>query len=51
MVALLAETRGAPAEDIARHIEERTVAFCGGGPGDDVAVLALRVLTDGGSAV
>ena len=49
--AVLAETRGQPAAVIARHIEERTVAFSGGGPGDDLAVLVLRILTDAEAAI
>jgi serine phosphatase RsbU (regulator of sigma subunit) len=48
---VLAETRGQSAEAIAQAIEERVVDFSGGGPADDLAVLVLRVLTAGGSAV
>ncbi len=48
---VLAETRGQTAEAIAQRIEESVVAFSGGGPGDDLAVLVLRVLTTSGSAV
>jgi serine phosphatase RsbU (regulator of sigma subunit) len=48
---VLAETRGQPAEAIAQRIEECVVAFSGGGPADDLAVLVLRVLTAAGSAV
>jgi serine phosphatase RsbU (regulator of sigma subunit) len=51
ITAVLAETRGQPADVIARHIEERTVAFSGGGPGDDLAVLVLRILTDTEAAI
>jgi serine phosphatase RsbU (regulator of sigma subunit) len=51
LAAVLAETRGQPAATIARHIEERTVAFSGGAPADDLAVLVLRILTDGWLAV
>jgi sigma-B regulation protein RsbU (phosphoserine phosphatase) len=48
---VLAETRGQPADAIARSIEESVVGFSGGGPADDIAVLVLRILTEGGSAV
>ncbi|MGH9038624.1 MAG: PP2C family protein-serine/threonine phosphatase [Acidimicrobiia bacterium] len=51
IITVLAETRGESAETIARSIEDRTVAFSGGLPGDDLAVLVLRVLTEGQSAV
>ena len=51
IAGVLGETRGQSAAAIARRIEERTVAFAGGGPGDDLAVLALRILTGPVSAV
>jgi serine phosphatase RsbU (regulator of sigma subunit) len=51
LAAVLAETRGRSAATIARRIEERTVAFSGGGPGDDLAVLVLRILTASEAAI
>lgn len=51
LASVLAETRGRSAGSIARRIEERTVAFSGGGPGDDLAVLVLRILTPGPAAI
>ena len=51
LAAVLAETRGEPATTIARSIEERTVTFSGGGPADDLAVLVLRILTEGEVAI
>ncbi|MGH8994032.1 MAG: PP2C family protein-serine/threonine phosphatase [Acidimicrobiia bacterium] len=51
VAAVLKETRGERAEVIAQRIEERTVAFSGGWPADDLAVLVLSVLTDGSLAV
>lgn len=51
IIEVLAMTRGEPAATIARCIEDRTVAFSGGLPGDDLAVLVLRVLTEGRLAV
>lgn len=44
LTAVLTETRGEPAESIARRIAERAVAFSGGSLGDDLAVLVLRIL-------
>lgn len=44
LTAVLTETRGEPAETIARRIAERAVAFSGGSLGDDLAVLVLRIL-------
>jgi serine phosphatase RsbU (regulator of sigma subunit) len=51
IAAVLAGTRGQSAADIARQIEERTVNFSGGAPGDDLAILVLRILTDAWLAV
>ncbi len=51
LVGVLAETRGQRAAVVAHAIEERALAFSGGAPGDDLAVLVLGVLTDGWSAV
>ncbi len=44
LAAVLRETRGESAGTIAERIEARTVAFSGGSPGDDLAVLVLRFL-------
>jgi serine phosphatase RsbU (regulator of sigma subunit) len=43
LAAVLNETRDQPAEVIAREVEERTVAYAGGRPGDDLAILVIRV--------
>jgi serine phosphatase RsbU (regulator of sigma subunit) len=51
LAAVLAQTRGETAATIARRIEELTVAFSGGCPGDDLAVLVLRVLTPSEAAI
>jgi serine phosphatase RsbU (regulator of sigma subunit) len=51
LASVLAATRGRSAATIARRIEERTVAFSGGGPGDDLAVLVLRILTGDEAAI
>jgi serine phosphatase RsbU (regulator of sigma subunit) len=44
LAAVLRDTRGESAGTIAEMIEARTVAFSGGSPGDDLAVLVLRFL-------